>query len=173
MKEYHRLLTGEMVRAIIEGRKTQTRVLADDNRYKNTKVGDRLWVREAWNIFELSGDRGYLHPVNPIPKNLPPGTLLAYAADRGSGPWRPSMHMPRWACRLLLKVTGVREEPLRAISTEDIIAEGLSTTLRGYTAEVDLKEQFIGLWDSLYGKTRPWASNPMVKALDFEVMEAS
>ncbi len=105
--------------------------------------GDRLWVKETWrtaksldakspaSIGEMCIDAGYRKPWAP----------LAYEADghrnsewRGfeiegnaePGKTRVSIHMPRWASRITLEITGVRVERLQDISEDDAIAEGLS-----------------------------------------------
>lgn len=143
MKERPILFSGPMVRAILEGRKTQTRRVVKDSTFEATKQGrlmhegeaaawcpygqpgDRLWVRETWAHdgpdletararFEdaLSGGETY-GPYYRATESAP-GTLR----------WRPSIHMPRWASRITLEVTGVRVERLQEISEKDAQAEG-------------------------------------------------
>jgi len=95
------------------------------------KPGDRLWVRETWYCDHFEVTRGpYLKPDDlDIGEALEDGTLV-YAAD-GLTPyeqeqptWKPSIHMPRWACRILLEITAVRVERLQDISEEQAQAEG-------------------------------------------------
>lgn len=141
------LFSGEMVRAILAGRKTQTRrvvkrvvryngvsyvswpepgwipewtpeLIASDWRCHYGAPGDRLWVRETW---------GYDHAAaHAAEERRGP---FVYRVDGESvirtvdGRWRPSIHMPRWASRLTLDVTDVRVERLQDISTADAAAE--------------------------------------------------
>lgn len=142
------LFSAPMVRALLDGRKTQTRriikprgkhpslfndgwtdsyVLDPGNeewRQKDIpiKLGDRLWVREEW-----SGDFAW-HSIKPSERH--PSERLWFWADGNpdDGDWerpRPSIHMPRWASRLTLTVTEVRAERLQDISEADAIAEGV------------------------------------------------
>lgn len=154
MKERPILFSGPMVRAILEGRKTQTRrvvkpqpefVWGSGNngeahvRYPGGtqpdpwikcpygQVGDRLWVRETWGTFERYGI--------PVDRDL---DKLAYRADGGAFVpdmgWKPSIHMPRWASRLTLEIVSVRVERLQDISVGDALAEGIRCPDCGYTA---------------------------------------
>jgi len=141
------LFSGPMVRALLDGRKTQTRRVLkpqppDGHRFVGiygpglTAVfeplsrgddytvrlpympGDLLWVRERW-----SDDR------------LAPGEVYYYATALEDGlradevaeiRWKPSIHMPRWASRLTLEVTAVKVERLQEISDDDALAEGVT-----------------------------------------------
>lgn len=153
MTDHPILFSGPMVRAILEGRKTQTRrVLKPQPKdgsqvalfYPNLKVvrfshdhkaflqdvktkyaiGDRLWVREGWTT------RQELDAVKP--SEISQNQSIGYIAD-DEGPWlgkrRPSIFMPRWASRLTLTVTDVRVQRLQDISEEDAIAEGVELDL--------------------------------------------
>ena len=135
------LFSGPMVRAILEGRKTQTRrpikvddvyTTVDDTDGKTSawqsdecgdwyempcpygKPGDLLWVRETWQIFRVCEDTwngGYEADLwdGPIPRERPNHAWVTYAADDPGGrPWRPSIHMPRWASRITLRITNIR-----------------------------------------------------------------
>lgn len=112
--------------------------------------GDRLWVREAWT------------PTNP--GALSTGVL--YRADFGDDPrpakYRPSIHMPRWASRITLEVTGVRVERLQDISVPDCHAEGIE-----YRVEVPAKTQYARLLESING-AGTWDANPFVWVLEFK-----
>ena len=126
------------------------------------QLGDILYVREAWE--EWTG--GYLY------RAWPDGICQPGAWK--DMPWRPSIHMPREAARIWLKVTDVRVERLQEITPEQIIKEGTT----GFDAEhlevlgehCDIP--FATLWDStikksdldLYG----WAANPWVWVIEFE-----
>ena len=162
MTERPILFSAPMVRAILDGRKTQTRraikpvptfngggachdadalqqdyvepywVFPETCRYG--KPGDLLWVRETW---------GAVSPTDePVPlalgqceieyrADLPPGCTDGpgeWPADESNCPevpkWRPSIHMPRWASRITLRITDVRVERLQDISDADAQAEG-------------------------------------------------
>jgi hypothetical protein len=183
MKDRPILYTGEMVRQIIAGNKTNTR-RPDKTGKPPCEVGDRLWVRETWQVVE-----GYMDTEswempwikyfvidgwpNRIPESLPKRHELRYAADDWAEseraemdepyPWRPSIHMPRWASRLSLEVLEVGRECLSAMTEADAIAEG-----------VESLAEFRTLWDSIYGNGEyAWANNPRVWSVEFRMMEAS
>lgn len=175
------LFSGPMVRAILEGRKTQTRRMVkpqpepfmqhmechrdgtcevgesiDAPNYYQIHcpygaVGDRLWVRETFCACEM-GDLG---------------PAVRYRADRTDwGKWRkwkPSTFMPRWASRITLEITGVRVERLHSISWEDCYAEGITAK------DVDIglpNAAFLGLWESINGRKSAEA-NPWVWVIEF------
>jgi hypothetical protein len=81
--------------------------------------------------------------------------------------WRPGIHMPKWAARIWLEVTDVRVERLWSMSAEQAIAEGFVSHLREHDAEVNLREQFAELWDSLAKPGTTWADNPWVWCISF------
>jgi hypothetical protein len=153
IKERPILFSAPMVRAILEGRKTVTRrevkkkaaldclasgfepafltLPGNSDLCPYGRPGDRLWVRETWYCDHFEVMRGpYLKPDDlDIGEAIDDGTLV-YAAD-GLAPyeqeqptWKPSIHMPRWACRILLEITAVRVERLQDISEEQAQAEG-------------------------------------------------
>lgn len=155
MKERPVIFNGEMVRAIIDGRKTQTRRIAKADNSNHLlgcpfgQVGDRLWVRETF------GDCG---------------NRLVYRADSNDGAackvkrWVPSIHMPRDACHLVLEITAVRVERLNDISEEDARAEGAPTELC-----IIGEKHYMGfrtLWKSIYG-VDSWNANPWVWVIEF------
>ncbi|MBK3454968.1 MULTISPECIES: hypothetical protein [Pseudomonas] len=144
------------------------------------KPGDRLWVRETWYCDHFEVMRGpYLKPDNlDIGEALDDGTLV-YAAD-GLTPyeqeqptWKPSIHMPRWACRILLEITDVRVERLQDITYEQAAAEGVH---RGPLREWCASDEggachkypvpaFRDLWQSVGGN---WDANPWVWVVEFK-----
>lgn len=155
MSEKPILFKPEMVRAILEGRKTQTRRVLKPQPTKpwgsmfhegrrwwtgddfTAEVieemnvpfasGDLLWVREAW-LFLPTHDR--TRPSDLAPET----TMIRYEADGmrfGYGKFLPGMFMPRWASRITLRVTGVRVERLQDISEADAKAEGIERLRSG------------------------------------------
>lgn len=155
MKERPILFSAPMVRAILEGRKTQTRravklpfgrgMLTQDvwrpfhpDSEHDREVmplwcpygvhGDRLWVRETWA-------RTWGEDDAPLGSVIYRADIPNWAEERNvrrlakglaaQNPWKPSIHMPRWASRITLEVTGVRVERLQDISEADAKAEGV------------------------------------------------
>lgn len=209
MKSRPILFSAAMVRAILDGSKTQTRRVVKPQpsiplRSEDTTIsgrssaeeaweqilkwcpygqpGDRLWVRETWGIYDGDG-MPYDYP-NGIPKTCPDGFHASYPADDESGiigdvfKWRPSIHMPRWACRIELEIVSVRVERLQEISEEDAIAEGVSP-VNGARGEDDIAtgnfptatpwpvRRYALLWNSINGDTNAWESNPYVWVVEF------
>lgn len=144
--------------------------------------GDRLWVRETFITGWDTDDSGYLKMEdaegNELPEKVwyratPPPDFHwldedGYMSERV--PWRPSIHMPRWASRITLEITEVRVERLKDITAEDAAAEGVTwntgVTRDGHTNPISA---FKSLWNSINGK-RPgcsWDDNPYVWAISF------
>ncbi len=195
MSEKPILFNTAMVQAILAGRKTQTRrpckvqpiqgTLADYSReaidavirHKSPyQVGDVLWVRETWQqIIERKRDR-QLFIANAPRQNQ---VFLVYAVgleDEEPPRWRPSIHMPRWAARLFLRVTDVRVQRVHEISESDAIAEGVDPLHIEKNRQFFHKNDchalaFAELWSEAYSKTFPCASNPWVLAYTFERIE--
>ncbi len=232
MKERPILFSAPMVRAILEGRKTQTRRVVKPIPQMVTdksittwegdaaalmrlfdqvgracpygQPGDRMWVRETWQGPLIDDDLD----SDELPRNeYEKPEFCQYAADGGPTPefmteddelvrrWRPSIHMPRWASRITLEITGVRVQRLHEISEEDAIAEGVHPA-QGMRGEDDLmvhqvvsaheglagglgtfpfpKARFVLLWDSINGKyPNNWNANPWVWAIEFKRVEAA
>ena len=139
MKERPILFSAPMVRAILNGTKTQTRRAVKDRHIDSAppacifqwlrerctygQPGDRLWVREAF----MHEPADYCWEASVSIPCRPAETV--YRADhdgdtRGAG-WKPSIHMPRALSRITLEITGVRVERLQDISDTDCIAEGI------------------------------------------------
>lgn len=139
--------------------------------------GDRLWVRESHWWFKDEHD--------PVTGYFPPKLTaedVKYRAD-GEKPgriWRPSIHMPRWASRITLEITGVRVERLQDISEADAIAEGGVQVASGWwshdgtTMHTPGDTHFGGtavdsyrlLWDQINGHGS-WDANPWVWCVEF------
>ena len=190
MKEHPIIFTAESVRAILAGRKTQTRRVVNPqpsaecgfagvegfNDYlpcgddgepimPRWRVGDYLWVRETWAKGEDFGANG----EGPFYRATDPGWDDTAEYVR----WRSPIFMPRLVSRLMLKITGAKVERLQDISANDCISEGVSSSLREHDAVVDLAGKYSALWDSINGK-RPgcrWQDNPWVWVLSFKKLE--
>lgn len=156
------MFSAEMVQAILDGSKTQTRRVARRlSRCSAGVAGDRLWVRETWcqpdplerqAVYRADAGFGELEVLRDQSKG---------AGPRAYVPWRSSMHMPRWAARILLEVTDVRLEHLQEISAADALREGVSPPC--------IAENYARLWESLNGKREgcAWRDNPWVWVIGF------
>lgn len=197
------LFSTPMVQAILDGKKTATRRIIKDAHPQATRFeidinhrkrlwsqygedgllpgkhlkcsyggkGDRLWVREAW----LQQDDGtYCYKVDKENEDI--RKMYGYK-------WKPSIHMPRKACRLVLEVKNIRVERLQDISEEDAIAEGITlikdqSGINRYTIAIDnasynapiAKEVFAMLWAHINGWDS-WEANPFVWVVEFERIE--
>ncbi|HAW1718114.1 TPA: hypothetical protein ACIY0Z_004078 [Escherichia coli] len=203
MKERGVVFNDDMVRAILEGRKTQTRRPVKNVRADNclvirkpTKkrngvythvmdalehglcpfgnVGDRIWVRETFNAFWLDND---------VIQEIKDGVSLAselcdYKADYSDSSkpaegWTPSIHMPRWASRILLEITDVRVERLHDMSEADAKAEGASpVTYKITPPEAVYRVGFGDIWRGIYGQEN-WLSNPWVWVIEFKRIQGA
>jgi len=143
--------------------------------------GDRLWVRETWYCDHFEVQQGpYLQPADMIDLNRSrEDGELVYAAD-GRTPyeqeqptWKPNIHMPRWASRILLEITDVRVERLQDISLAQVRKEGCEVRefwLFGSDAEERQKigaRVFGNLWASINGE-ESWHSNPWTWVIEFK-----
>lgn len=154
-----------------DGTVHELRVPGVDRKSPYGVPGDRLYVREGFAPVDANGCK--CSPREASFVVLPDGAqvyrdgqrvdpLPEYAQRAFDGiKWRPSIHMPRWASRILLEVTDVRVERLRAITEQDAIAEGVSEV--GFP-----RESFAALWDSINGERASWASNPWVWRVAFQ-----
>lgn len=154
---------------------------------------DRLWVRETWYCDDYRVQRGpYLKPDDmDLAAARSDGTLI-YRASSGDRPyeaeqpvWRPSIHMPRWASRITLEVTGVRVERLQDISRDDAIAEGVRPLVGSdgpnhWTVATDFgslnaptpQHCYELLWNWINGP-ESWDQNPWVWVVEFKRLEAA
>lgn len=222
------IFNGEMVRAILDGSKTQTRRImkvqpsdgfypthngydldlnahwytpgvVDKNGYLQPAkkdvfgvadenegytcpfgaVGDRIWVREAFQGPLVSEE--LLEEYRAYPEKFENPEYCEYAADGGPRPeycdlddnlrhgWRPSIHMPRWASRITLEITGVRVERLRDLSEDDAKSEGITPSSGGVLPGWEYRINFRDLWMSIYGADN-WEANPWVWVIEFKVV---
>ena len=141
--------------------------------------GDVLWVKETWA--DVRGMGFGNDPLTDEPWNF------AYKADIYPGSasdrvriaygvkWRPSIHMPRAAARIFLKVTNVRVERLQEILMHDMIAEGcVPDSVKGGQWQQWQRDYWIPYWDARYAKRGfPWKDNVWVWVVEFERTEVS
>lgn len=224
MKERGMIFNGEMVRALLDGRKTQTRRIIKDCTVGSDQIskfiqiekkfigcypedvpelireccpygvpGDRIWVRETFQGPLVHEE--LFEEYSAYPEKFETPEYCEYAADGGVRPeycdlddnlrhgWRPSIHMPRWASRILLEITNVRVERLNAISEEDAEAEGIDMEAlydsqdcydciadHNMTGRPTVTGAFKYLWESIYGEDG-WKSNPWVWVIEFKRVE--
>lgn len=171
-----------MVRAILEGRKTQTRRIVkgmaldwiidiefspefvshpENGLCPYGNVGTRLWVRET---FAPHPDGGHVYRATDPDWQTTEGWA-----------WRPSIHMPRAAARIIIEITDVRIERLCEISEEHAIAEGIETwpdgNFKAYGKHAGkfqyAKDSFSSLWESINGHGS-WDANPFVWVIEFK-----
>lgn len=164
------------------------------------KPGDRLWVRETWSDVNLQGAPGIAYRADGDVRDLmedasflDEGGAFNYDDPRSKpyhfacwsedllggkeGRWRPSIHIPRWASRILLEITAVRVERLQDISEDQAKAEGVRLYtdhdelgewwhvdgIETYSA--DPRKSFELLWSSVGGD---WVANPWVWVVEFK-----
>ena len=187
------LFNTEMVKAMLDGRKTVTRRPAKFNwgedtekvldryfthhsgkytalfhqpngsfsfhSYSNYEVGDILYVRETWQSVPSVEDDGIAYVYKASDNGMD------WQNNTEDWKWRPSIHMPKEAARIFLKVTDVRVERVQSISQQELIKEGFNHNdyLQGDGAYIHYSE----LWNALYGN---WTENPWVWVYEFEVV---
>ena len=235
MTERGMIFNGEMVRAILDGRKTQTRrevklnldisclattydwatslaanhyqglteeqiqqkaeslrgvihpVILDNGQMVSIicphgKPRDRIWVRETFcpvDDTQYGGEKWVDSRATPKFEASHPAGWDSAPNDAEALKWRPSIHMPRWASRILLEITDVRVERLNAINEHDAQAEGVAKLRGGFWKhyqpgwtqhQLSARGSFVTLWKSIYGD-ESWNSNPWVWVISFERIE--
>ena len=167
-KEHSIIFSARMVKAIFDGRKTQTRRVvpakaleAAGEPISKIRVGDHLWIREVHALVDA-----LQWPALPYRTDGERWCFYREGFDSPSPPkWRSPIHMPRWASRLTLGVVGVRIEPVQAIRRPDVEAEGIEVDALD---EAGAREAFALSWDSFNAKRGyAYASNPLVFAYTF------
>jgi hypothetical protein len=211
------LFSGPLVRAILDGRKTETRRLMKPQPQRRGPVeawscsevkgyirmdereilaahcpiahnGDTLWIRERWRPlwadhhgtsakvrYAADGAERLIAPLD-----RPHVVSTAIRSKAGEARDWPSIHMPRWASRITLRVTEVCAERLQRINCDGARAEGVVSVIGSAFAEhVRNPDEhdvatFAGLWDSIYGKSEgsAWSDNPWVWVVKFEREES-
>ena len=191
------LFNTEMVRAILDGRKTQTRRVvvphyrdgdAGFNVITNAATGkflyieyydedessterrlnppympgDILYVRETWAAMNTTpGGHFRPHPVYYYKADDPDIRPISW--DRDAGKWRPSIHMPKAAARIFLKVKDVRAERVQDITEEAARAEGCPSEY-----SLNPRGWFRSIWDRVSNDNTNWDANPWVWVYEFE-----
>lgn len=125
-------------------------------------VGDVLWVRETWQYVDFGcepEEQGYVYRASENGRNW-------QDADE-NWKWKPSLFMPKEACRLFLEITDIKIERLQDISAQDIKNEGIFYTIDYYP---NLLELWENLWVKINGKDS-WNENPFVWVISFSVVE--
>ncbi len=211
-----------MVRAILDGRKTQTRRILKQATGPSLSVdcedgiaelswlygdgpgheahecikrvacpyglpADCLWVRETHEVRLVGTETWpngkqrhyamvrYRADDNGVEHDIDGATHERLDSIESRG-WAPSIHMPRWASRILLEITGVRVERLDDCSESDARAEGVrawsTTGGGGYQNDGETaREQFVELWNSING-AGAWKQNPWVWVVEFRRVQA-
>lgn len=181
MTKFHPILfSTPMVQAIREGRKTMTRRTAKGVKYTVNqcpygKVGDVLWVRETSTQESITDEAPFktIYKAD-VGENYP----------MGSNKWKPSIFMPKSACRIFLEITDIKIERLQDISEEDAKAEGVETKKGSwgtvhfidYTSNVRgsgfdwAKQSFKTLWQKING-SESWEENPFVWVIKFKQID--
>jgi hypothetical protein len=199
MRERPIIFNREMVRAVMEGRKVQTRravkfPLRDKDlgcelsgnelagevsggNYRNCPfgaVGDRLWVRETFSVVPrtaYAASEGVQQVIRPDDNHDAAIFRSGWEHSSVGIRWRPSIHMPRWASRITLEITGVRVERLTALSDDDARNEGCPAQLpHNPEDQHQARTWFRGLWSEIYGE-ESWQANPWVWVIEFKRVE--
>ncbi|MCJ0804073.1 hypothetical protein [Vibrio vulnificus] len=198
MKVVPMIFNTEMVKALLDGRKTVTRRPVKVDHERGMKgpvvrgrngevsvlsfaptaglcpfgnVGDLIYVRETFRLFNHSDECGCSDYCNCPPSGTP--IYLATCGDDSESKWKPSIHMPRTASRLTLKVTNVRIERVQDISEEEAIKEGINKhhQLPAFKSPIGYHTSpayaYEELWNSIYGN---WDENPYIWVIEFEVI---
>ncbi|ENM8698008.1 hypothetical protein AB8317_002725 [Escherichia coli] len=184
MKERGMIFNDEMVRAILGGNKTQTRRIVEEKFYGRAvaaellakhcpygQPGDRIWVRETYRVHGKATDVATLVYRASVRNSWTEQTHrvpVEVCNKPVSEKWTPSIHMPRWASRILLEITDVRVERLHDMSEADAKAEGATpATYKITPPEAVYRVCFGDIWRSIYGQDN-WLSNPWVWVIEFK-----
>ena len=184
VKERGMIFNDEMVRAILGGNKTQTRRIVEEKFYGRAvaaellakhcpygQPGDRIWVRETYRVHGKATDVATLVYRASVRNSWTEQTHrvpVEVCNKPVSEKWTPSIHMPRWASRILLEITDVRVERLHDMSEEDAKAEGATPAMYKITpSEAVYRVGFGDIWRSIYGQDN-WLSNPLVWVIEFK-----
>ena len=146
--------------------------------YAPCKVGDYLYVRETWSFWPCWDCDAYCNGCRTFYNNL--NGCFVYRTQKCKTPygekWHPSIHMPKEAARIFLRVTDVRVERLQDMTLEDFLSEGVVLRPEAFNdpenAYQQAKRIFIGIWDSTTNELKyKWENNPWVWVIGFEKVE--
>lgn len=193
MTERPVIFNGEMVRAILAGRKTQTRRAITAKMLHFFDVAARVGECHELTSGEPADERSQTYYQQFCPFGQPGdrlwvretlgdcGVRLVYRADTDDGAacrvkrWTPSIHMPRSAARILLEITDVRVERLNDISEQDALSEGVDDGTSPAAIAAGWFEKprraFRRLWERIYGQ-ESWDSNPWVWVVEFKQVQS-
>ena len=189
INEHPILFSTPMVQAIIAGRKTMTRrklkvkgckpfspksdewTISEIEKWNEGyfpygQVGDILWVRETFKPADIPEETG-LYEFK--------ASLQDPDAVWNKGIWKPSIHMPKAAARIWLKITKIKVERLQDISEEDAMNEGVEYEWYDQSRNIKIeaaKSLFKKLWQVINGR-ESWEANPWVWAIEFEVLSTT
>lgn len=206
-KEHPILFSTAMVKAILEGRKTQTRrvikpqINADEvgavgksfftpdgmvsirgvhdgvpgcewfRKLPYGLKGDLLWVRETFRLQNFARPNGRFSADICYRADGAIGERVGNLSDNERIGWRPSIHMPRWASRITLEVTGVRVERVKDITLDGVFSEGI-TAAAASSVNRNPVGYFRNLWDTINAKRGyGWDVNPWVWVVEFKRVE--
>ncbi|MEF8259316.1 hypothetical protein U9949_14045 [Escherichia coli] len=189
VKERGMIFNDEMVRAILGGNKTQTRRIVEEKFYGRAvaaellakhcpygQPGDRIWVRETYRVHGKATDVATLVYRASVRNSWTEQTHrvpVEVCNKPVSEKWTPSIHMPRWASRILLEITDVRVERMHDMSEADAKAEGATpATYKITPPEAVYRVGFGDIWRSIYGQDN-WLSNPWVWVIEFKRIQGA
>lgn len=191
------LFNTEMVRAILDGRKTCTRRICKDTNECTVPDMDFFDPEKRTYAVHNYADKEHTDKLSIAERTCPicPGDILyvresyselsfgyVYKADGENIDhlgnvikWHPSIHMPKEAARIWLKVTDVRVEQLQDIDGKGCVKEGIEEEPLKYVGDEFVKGMFHDLWDSTIKKSDldryGWDANPWVWVIEFERCE--
>lgn len=193
MKERPILFSGAMVRAILDGRKTQTRRIGKWQMDAATGLGVEYSMHATkgcvavatylaypnrgtarWGLcecpFGIPGDRLWVKETFQPIQLASEVTQWRYAATdkKGLANWKPSIFMPRKASRITLEITNIRVDRIAAISIRDCLAEGVHSAGRDND---DVRAAYRKLWDDInFKRGFGWNTNPWVWVIEFKIV---
>jgi hypothetical protein len=169
-----------MTRRVVKPQPSETGVSAfNDGEHPQMKcpygqVGDILWVRETFFGYSEENENKYVYFADT--RNARPfGLSDNYCINEWGGmnkdlwpKWKPSLFMPKAACRIFLKITNLKVEKLQDVSRGDCMSEGCP--FPNIAKETNPVGWFKNLWQSLNGE-QSWNDNPWVWVIEFERIE--
>lgn len=154
-------------------------------------AGDRLWIREPFRILDYTTAYGndarivtarVQYKADSFERVVTDLDVQRRRSRSKPGSWTPSIHMWRWASRLLLEVVSVGLKRLQVITAADVVREGFEVPAVDYSVPEDprvldqerecfARGLFSRAWDSIYKPPRAWANNPLVWRIEYKIVE--